>query len=119
MVMKNIDYLKSPDLLPSTHSERVVGTFGFGVMWVGMAIVISAFALGGAGMANLSLFWVLVASIVGCVLIGLFMTITSDVGIEHGLSFHVYIRAPFGTVGTHIRALIRAVTASLDRTSVV
>ena len=113
MVMKNIDYLKSPDLLPSTHSERVVGTFGFGVMWVGMAIVISAFAIGGAGMANLSLFWVLVASIVGCILIGLFMTITSDVGIEHGLSFPVYIRAPFGTVGTHIPALIRAITASL------
>lgn len=50
--MKNTDYLKSPDLLPSTQSERVVSTFGFGVMWVGMAIVISAFALGGAGMAK-------------------------------------------------------------------
>src|SRR5690625_323308 len=113
MAMKNTDYLKSLDLLPSTYSERVVSTFGFGMMWVGMAIVISGFAIGGAGMANLSLFWVLAASIVGCVLIGLFMTITSDVGIEHGLSFPVYIRAPFGTVGTHIPALIRAVTASM------
>lgn len=111
--MKNTDYLKSPDLLPSTEKERVVSTFGFSVIWVGMAIVISAFALGGAGMANLSLFWVLMASIVGCVLIGLFMTITADVGIEHGLSFPVYIRAPFGTVGTHIPAILRAITASI------
>lgn len=111
--MKNTDYLKSPDLLPSTEKERVVSPFGFSVIWVGMAIVISAFALGGAGMANLSLFWVLAASLVGCVLIGLVMTITADVGMEHGLSFPVYIRAPFGTIGTHIPAVLRAITASI------
>src|SRR5690554_3280044 len=113
MVMKNSEYLKSKDLLPSTEKDRVVSAFGFSVIWVGMAIVISAFALGGAGMANLSLFWVLAASVVGCVLIGLFMTMTADVGIEHGLSFPVYIRAPFGTVGTHFPAILRAITASI------
>lgn len=113
MVMKNNEYLKSQDLLPSSRKERVVGTFGFATVWVGMAIVISGFAIGGAGMANLPLYWVLAASIVGSILIGLFMTITSDVGIEHGLSFPVYIRACFGTVGTHIPSVIRAVTASL------
>lgn len=112
MNQKN-QYLKSPDLLPIAHGDRQVSTFGFAIMWVGMAIVISAFALGGAGVMGLPLIWVLLASFVGCVLIGLFMTITGDVGIEHGLSFPVYLRAPFGTIGTHIPAVIRAVTASI------
>ena len=43
------DYLKSPDLLPVTHQQRNIGTFGFAVIWVGMAIVLAAFAIGGSG----------------------------------------------------------------------
>ncbi len=59
---KNSDYLKSPDLFPITHSERKVSTFGFSVLWVGMAVVLAAFALGGDGVQSLPLVWVLVAS---------------------------------------------------------
>ena len=46
------------------------------------------------------------------VLIGVFMTIIGDIGIEHGLSFPVYMRAPFGTIGTHLPSLVRGVTAA-------
>ena len=44
--------------------------------------------------------------------IGFFITLIGDIGIEHGLSFPVYMRAPFGTIGTHIPSIIRGVTAS-------
>src|SRR5690606_7580638 len=50
---------------------------------------------------------------IGCVLIGIFMTLTADIGIEHGVSFPVYLRAPFGTLGTHLPSAIRGVTASI------
>lgn len=106
-------YLRSPDLLPIAHGERKIGTRGFFVMWVGMAVVLAAFAIGGAGVAEMPLTWVLIASFVGCVLIGIFISLIADMGVEHGISFPVYLRAPFGTFGTHLPALIRAVTASV------
>ncbi|USK60817.1 NCS1 family transporter [Peribacillus asahii] len=109
---KNSNYLKSPDLLPISYSERNISAFGFSVIWVGMAIVLAAFAIGGAAIINLPLPIVILATLVGSVTIGIFMTIIGDIGVEHGLSFPVYMRAPFGTIGTHIPSIIRGVTAA-------
>ena len=109
---KTNNYLKSPDLLPISHSERTIGTFGFSVIWVGMAIVLAAFAIGGGAIQSLPLGTVIVATLIGSVAIGILMTIIGDIGIEHGLSFPVYMRAPFGTIGTHIPSIVRGVTAS-------
>ncbi|WP_096435194.1 NCS1 family transporter [Alteribacter populi] len=105
-------YLKSPDLLPVSHAGKKISSFGFMIMWVGMAVVLAAFAIGGAGVQSLPLGWVIVAGFVGCIAIGLFITVIGDIGIEHGLSFPVYMRAPFGTVGTHIPSVVRGLTAS-------
>ena len=68
------DYLKSPDLLQVTHKKRIVGTFGFAVIWIGMAIVLAAFAIGGSGIISLSLPMVILATLIGSVLIGILMT---------------------------------------------
>lgn len=75
-----------------------IGTFGFAVIWVGMAIVLAAFAIGGGAIQSLPLGTVIVATIIGSVAIGILMTIVGDIGVEHGLSFPVYMRAPFGTL---------------------
>ncbi len=109
---KNEGYLRSPDLLPITSKQRNIGAKGFAVIWVGMAVVLAAFAIGGSGVKSLPLGWVIVATLVGSVAIGIFMTIIGDIGVEHGLSFPVYMRAPFGTIGTHIPSLVRGVTAA-------
>lgn len=109
---KNSNYLKSPDLLPISYRDRNISAFGFSVIWVGMAIVLAAFAIGGAAIINLPLPIVILATLVGSVTIGIFMTIIGDIGVEHGLSFPVYMRAPFGTIGTHIPSIIRGVTAA-------
>lgn len=106
------NYLKSPDLFPIGHSERKIGVFGFAMIWVGMAIVLAAFAIGGGGIINLPLGMVILATIIGSVAIGILMVIIGDIGVEHGLSFPVYMRAPFGTIGTHLPSVVRAVTAS-------
>ncbi len=109
---KNSNYLKSPDLLPISHANRNIGPFGFAVIWVGMAIVLAAFAIGGGGIINLPLGMVILATIIGSVAIGIFMVVIGDIGVEHGLSFPVYMRAPFGTIGTHIPSVVRGVTAA-------
>jgi NCS1 family nucleobase:cation symporter-1 len=109
---KTSTYLKSPDLLPISHGDKKIGTLGFALIWVGMAVVLAAFAIGGAGVQNLSLGWVVLATVIGSVAIGIFMTLIGDIGIEHGLSFPVYMRAPFGTIGTHIPSVVRGFAAS-------
>ncbi len=106
------NYLKSPDLLPISHDKKKIGAVGFSFIWVGMAVVLAAFAIGGAGVQSLSLGWVVLATIVGSVALGFLMTMTGDIGVEHGLSFPVYMRAPFGTVGTHIPSIVRGFVAS-------
>lgn len=111
-MQKENNYLKSPDLMPIGHSKRTIGSFGFAVIWVGMAIVLAAFAIGGAAIQNLPMGMVILATLIGSVAIGIFMTIIGDIGIEHGLSFPVYMRAPFGTIGTHIPSVVRGVTAA-------
>jgi NCS1 family nucleobase:cation symporter-1 len=110
---KKSSYLKSPDLMPIPHDKKKISTLGFAFMWIGMAVVLAAFAIGGSGIQSLSLPMVILATLIGNLLIGIFITITGDVGVEHGLSFPVYMRAPFGTVGTHIPSIVRGITASM------
>ncbi|MDR0137113.1 NCS1 family transporter [Metabacillus idriensis] len=106
------NYLKSPDLLPIPHHKKNIGSLGFALIWVGMAVVLAAFAIGGSGVQSLPLGWVIAATIIGSIALGLIMTLTGDIGVEHGLSFPVYMRAPFGTVGTHIPSVVRGFVAS-------
>ncbi|WP_078546531.1 NCS1 family transporter [Litchfieldia alkalitelluris] len=110
---KKKNYLKSPDLLPISEQGRTITSFGYSFMWIGMVVVLATFAIGGAGVINLSLPYVIIATIIGSLAIGLFISLTADIGIEHGLSFPVYMRAPFGTIGTHIPSIVRGVTASM------
>ena len=78
--------------------SEMISAFGFSVIWVGMAIVLAAFAIGAAGIIHLSMPMLILATLVGSLLIGIFMVVIGDIGVEHGLSFPVYMRAPFGTI---------------------
>ncbi|MFD2208222.1 NCS1 family transporter [Virgibacillus halophilus] len=109
---ENNSYLKSPDLLPIGYEQRKIGIVGFFAMWVGMAILLATFDIGASGIQNISLPWVVLATLIGCIAVGIFISIVGDIGVEHGLSFPVYMRAPFGIIGTHIPSITRAVTAS-------
>ncbi|WP_085523161.1 NCS1 family transporter [Tuberibacillus sp. Marseille-P3662] len=109
---KNNSHLKSPDLLPISYHKRKIGVMGFFSMWIGMAILLATFNIGASGVQSITLPWVVLATLIGCIAVGIFISIVGDIGVEHGLSFPVYMRAPFGIVGTHIPSLARAVTAS-------
>ncbi|NQD68271.1 nitrate reductase, partial [Bacillus haikouensis] len=111
--MLKTSYLKSPDLLPIKESERKITKSGYSFMWIGMVVVLATFAIGGSGVMSLPLPLVLLATLIGSLAIGLFITLTGDIGVEHGLSFPVYMRAPFGTLGTHIPSVVRGVAASM------
>ncbi|MFK3936942.1 NCS1 family transporter [Alkalihalobacillus sp. NPDC078783] len=110
--MAKNQYLKSPDLFPVTEQNRSISSFGFAILWTSMAVVLAAFAIGGDAIQQIPLHLVILATLVGSIGIGICMTLTGDIGIEHGLSFPVYMRAPFGTIGTHIPSIIRGFVAS-------
>ncbi len=106
-------HLKSPDLYPIKQKDRNITSIGYSFMWVGMVVVLATFAIGGAGVVSLPLPLVILATVIGSLAIGLFISLIADIGIEHGLSFPVYMRAPFGTIGTHIPSITRGISASV------
>lgn len=106
-------HLRSPDLYPIQQKDRKITTLGYSFMWVGMVVVLATFAIGGAGVMSLPLPMVILATVIGSLAIGFFISLIADIGIEHGLSFPVYMRAPFGTIGTHIPSITRGLAASM------
>jgi hypothetical protein len=100
----------TPDeaLLPTWLNQRALTFWGFNYIWIGLAVVIVTFLYEANGVAAgysiptvLAIVWFATATL------AILMTATADIGTEHGLSFAVYLRALFGTVGTHLPAVSR------------
>ena len=109
---RNSNTLVSEDILPITSKRRSLGGLGFANIWIGMAIVISVFSFGASGIEGMSIFGVASATLVANVIIAIVGSLTGDIGVEHGLSFATYLRAPFGIVGVHFPAVARGIVAS-------
>ena len=109
---RNSNTLISEDILPITSKRRSLGGLGFANIWIGMAIVISVFSFGASGIEGMSIFGVASATLVANIIIAIIGSLTGDIGVEHGLSFATYLRAPFGIVGVHFPAVARGIVAS-------
>lgn len=101
-------------ILPTRASQRPIGYLGYAWIWVGIAVIIATYSLGATGIQGGFSLWTVIATIFAANLaIGAFMILTADIGTEHGLSFAVYLRAPFGVHGTHLPAVSRGVVAAM------
>lgn len=105
--------LLEPAILPIKRQQRSIGTWGFTWIWIGIAFMIATFQLGATGVAGMPLIQVVLVILLANFVLALLMTLTADIGTEHGLSFAVYLRAPFGIYGTHIPSLFRGVIAAV------
>ena len=105
--------LLEPAILPIKRPQRSIGTLGFTWIWIGIAFMIATFQLGATGISSLSLTQVVLVILLANFMLALLITLTADIGTEHGLSFAVYLRAPFGIYGTHIPSLFRGVIAAI------
>lgn len=106
-------HLLEESILPVLGPQRTIGALGFVWIWIGLAVIIATFQLGAAGVESLPLGQVIAVIFAANVALALLMTLTADIGTEHGLSFAVYLRAPFGVTGTHLPALFRGVVAAI------
>jgi len=105
--------LLEPSILPTWLNQRSIGFFGFIWLWVGMAVIIATFQLGAGGVAGLPLLTVILIIFLANLALGVVMTLTADIGTEHGLSFAVFLRAPFGIKGTHLPSVSRGIVAAI------
>ena len=99
------------ELLPSSLEERNVSLGGYFAMWIGMAVIIATYALGGSGIESISLGWLIFACLIANVICGIFITLSGDIGVEHGVPFPLYLRVTFGPVGSALPSLIRGLLA--------
>jgi NCS1 family nucleobase:cation symporter-1 len=107
------NHLLEESILPVRIRQRSIGALGFVWIWIGMAVIIATFQLGANGVAGLPLWQVLLTIFLANAALAVVMTLTADIGTEHGLSFAVYLRAPFGTRGTHLPAVSRGIVAAI------
>ncbi len=101
------------DIAPTKVSERTWNQWNVASLWVGMAICVPTYTLGGVltayfGLSVTEALWIIfIANIV--VLIPL--TLNAYPGTRYGIPCPVVLRASFGIVGSNLPALIRALVA--------
>ncbi|WP_417605881.1 NCS1 family transporter [Primorskyibacter flagellatus] len=106
--------LVEESILPTLQGQRPIGMLGYAWIWVGIAVIIATYSLGAAGVGGgVPLSTVIITIALANLAIGAFMMLTADIGTEHGLTFAVYLRAPFGVHGTHLPAMSRGVVAAM------
>lgn len=110
---KTKNHLLEESILPVWLNQRTIGFLGFIWLWISMAVIIATFQLGAGGVAGLPLATVVLTIFLANLALGIVMTLTADIGTEHGVSFAVYLRAPFGTKGTHLPAVSRGIVAAV------
>lgn len=101
------------DIAPTQASQRTWSRWNVASLWVGMAICVPTYTLGGVltayfGLSVSEALWtILIANIV--VLIPL--TLNAYPGTKYGIPCPVVLRASFGIIGSNVPALIRAIVA--------
>jgi len=101
------------DIAPTRAAQRTWTRWNVASLWVGMAICVPTYTLGGVltayfGLSVAEALWtVLIANIV--VLIPL--TLNAYPGTRYGIPCPVVLRASFGIIGSNVPSLIRALVA--------
>lgn len=101
------------DIAPTRAAQRTWSKWNVASLWVGMAICVPTYTLGGVltayfGLSVMEALWtILIANIV--VLIPL--TLNAYPGTRYGIPCPVVLRASFGIIGSNVPALIRALVA--------
>jgi len=101
------------DIAPTKAAQRTWSRWNVASLWVGMAICVPTYTLGGVltayfGLSVSEALWtILIANIV--VLIPL--TLNAYPGTRYGIPCPVVMRASFGIIGSNVPSLIRALVA--------
>ncbi|NQZ30655.1 MAG: NCS1 family nucleobase:cation symporter-1 [Oceanospirillaceae bacterium] len=101
------------DIAPTKISQRTWGTFNVAALWVGMAICVPTYTLGGVLTAyfGLSVGEALLVILVANMVVLIPLTLNAFPGTKYGIPFPVLLRSSFGIFGSNIPCIIRAMVA--------
>src|ERR1700756_1997962 len=104
--------LYSEDLAPVPVAKRNWTTYNYAALWISMAHCIPTYMLA-AGLIDAGMSWLqaLVTILLGNTMVPLPILANSHAGTKYGIPFPVYARAAYGTVGSNLPALMRAIVA--------
>ncbi|MFT5720962.1 MAG: NCS1 family nucleobase:cation symporter-1, partial [Motiliproteus sp.] len=101
------------DIAPTQMKERTWTTWNVAALWVGMAICVPTYTLGGVLTAyfGLSVAEALITILVANIIVLIPLTLNAFPGTKYGIPFPVLLRSSFGVLGSNIPCLIRALVA--------
>ena len=104
--------LYNPDLAPVPIARRVWTTYNYAALWISMAHCIPTYMLASGLMAAGMNWWqALVTILLGNSIVLAPILLNSHPGTRYGIPFPVFARASYGTIGSNLPALMRALVA--------
>src|SRR3990170_2341726 len=108
----NDQSLINPDLSPTKISQRSWGTYNIAALWIGMSVCIPTYMLASGLIAGGMNWWQALLTIgLGNIIVLIPMVLNAHAGTKYGIPFPVLARASFGTKGSNVPALLRAIVA--------
>src|SRR3954464_9834323 len=104
--------LYNPDLAPVPAERRTWNTYNFAALWVSMAHCIPTYMLA-SGLVGEGMSWkqALFTIMLGNTIVLAPILLNSHPGTKYGIPFPVFARAAYGTLGSNVPALMRALVA--------
>ena len=104
--------LYNEDLAPVPIARRTWTTYNFAALWISMAHCIPTYMLS-AGLMAAGMSWsqALVTVLLGNTIVLVPILLNSHPGTKYGIPFPVFARAAYGTLGSNVPALMRALVA--------
>jgi NCS1 family nucleobase:cation symporter-1 len=104
--------LANPDLAPVPQINRTWTVWNIAALWVGMAICITTYTLA-SSLIEQGMNWkqAIFTIFLGNLIVLIPMTLNAHPGTAYGIPFPVLLRASFGTLGSNVPALMRAIVA--------
>jgi NCS1 family nucleobase:cation symporter-1 len=100
------------DLSPTKISERSWGTYNIAALWIGMSVCIPTYMLAsGLIVGGMNWWQALLTIALGNIIVLIPMFLNAHAGTKYGIPFPVFARVSFGTKGSNIPALLRAIVA--------
>jgi NCS1 family nucleobase:cation symporter-1 len=100
------------DLAPIKVSDRNWTTYNYAALWISMAHCIPTYMLS-SGLISAGMNWwqALITILLGNTIVLVPILLNSHPGTKYGIPFPVFARASYGTYGSNLPALMRAIVA--------
>jgi NCS1 family nucleobase:cation symporter-1 len=104
--------LYNDDLAPVPVARRTWTTYNYAALWISMAHCIPTYMLA-SGLMAAGMNWkqALVTILLGNTIVLVPILLNSHPGTKYGIPFPVFARAAYGTIGSNLPALMRALVA--------